>query len=238
MITLSNFSGPLPVPGSGYSTQQPGPPPYRPPLPGPKKSHKIRNVVFAVVGVFMLLVIIGAALGGGNSKSSAAGAAGSARPAPAATTPPSPPSASAPPPTKAQVRHAKVLARRAAKLQREAARANAAAAAKRKAAKARRARLADTVEYVVTGTPGADVTYGPAGSDITGSVPMNVIARLGDPAYYAINAQLQGGGTVSCKILVGGRVISSGTAEGGFNIASCEISQDSFSGSWQDDNSG
>ena len=65
---------------------------------------------------------------------------------------------------------------------------------------------------------------------------MHVIARIGDPAYYAINAQLQGSGEISCKILVSGKVISSGTADGGYNIASCEISQDPFSGGWQNDN--
>lgn len=54
---------------------------------------------------------------------------------------------------------------------------------------------------------------------------------------YAINAQLQGGGTVSCSISVDGKVISQGSASGGYNIASCEISQD-FSGGWQDTNSG
>ena len=46
----------------------------------------------------------------------------------------------------------------------------------------------------------------------------------------------QGSGEISCKILVSGKVISSGTADGGYNIASCEISQDPFSGGWQNDN--
>ncbi len=93
-----------------------------------------------------------------------------------------------------------------------------------------------TIEYVVTGTPGADVTYGPAGSNIQGSVPMHVTAELGNPEYYAINAQLQGGGTVSCEIKVDGAVISSSTATGGYNIANCEIGQDPVTGQWQNDN--
>jgi hypothetical protein len=93
-----------------------------------------------------------------------------------------------------------------------------------------------TVEYVVTGTPGADVTYGPAGSDFNGSVPMDVKARLGSPQYYAINAQLQGGGSVQCAIKVNGKVISSANANGGFNIADCEIDQDPFTGKWENTN--
>jgi hypothetical protein len=94
-----------------------------------------------------------------------------------------------------------------------------------------------TVTYVVNGSP-ADVTYGPAGSDLSGSVPMRVTQPLGTPDYYAISAQLQGGGTVSCQILVDSKVTASSTASGGYNIADCEISQDPFSGNWGDTNQG
>ena len=55
------------------------------------------------------------------------------------------------------------------------------------------------------------------------------------PVYYAINAQLQGGGSVSVAIDVNGRQVSSGVAHGGYNIAMAEIS--SMTGSWQDTNS-
>lgn len=103
------------------------------------------------------------------------------------------------------------------------------------AAKAK-APAAETVTYEVAGSA-ADVTYGPAGSDYSGSVPLNVTKPLGTPSYYAISAQLQGGGTVSCKILVDGKVISQGTASGGYQIASCEIVQDPLTGGWQDTNS-
>jgi hypothetical protein len=57
-----------------------------------------------------------------------------------------------------------------------------------------------TITYIVTGTPGAQVTYGPAGTNLTGSVPMDVTKRLGDPSYYAMNAQLQGGGRGQCCV--------------------------------------
>jgi hypothetical protein len=120
-------------------------------------------------------------------------------------------------------------ARQAQAARREARQDAAAAAAAR--------RLANTVTYVVTGSA-ADVTYGPSGSDFQGSVPMNVSAHLRNPLYYAISAQLQGGGQVSCAILVGGKVISSATATGGYNIATCEISQDPLYGGWTNTNGG
>jgi hypothetical protein len=95
-----------------------------------------------------------------------------------------------------------------------------------------------TVTYTVRGTPGAQVTYGPAGSDYNGSVPMRVTDRLGNPEYYAINAQLQGGGSVSCSIEVDGIPLSTGTASGGYNIADCEIGQDPITNLWENDNTG
>ena len=96
---------------------------------------------------------------------------------------------------------------------------------------------AGTVTYVVTGST-ADVQYGPAGSNDQGQVPMNVTKPLGSPVYYSITAQLQGGGQVACKLEVNGKTISSSTASGGYNIATCEISQDPLSGNWTDTNQG
>ncbi len=97
---------------------------------------------------------------------------------------------------------------------------------------------AQTVTYIVRGTPGTQVTYGPAGSDYNGSVPMKVIAGLGDPEYYAISAQLQGGGSVRCSIEVDGIPVSTASASGGYNIADCEIGQDPITSVWENDNSG
>jgi hypothetical protein len=48
---------------------------------------------------------------------------------------------------------------------------------------------AQTVEFYVSGPP-ADVTYGPTGSQHQGHVPMDVTEPLGNPQYYAIDAQL------------------------------------------------
>ena len=93
-----------------------------------------------------------------------------------------------------------------------------------------------TVTYIVTGSA-ADVTYGPAGTDLSGSVPLEVTEKLGNPSYYAINAQLQGGGSASCVIKVNGKALSRATASGGYNIADCEISQNPLTGQWEDTNS-
>ena len=95
----------------------------------------------------------------------------------------------------------------------------------------------NTVTYVVTGSS-ADVTYGPAGTQLSGSVPMRKTAAIpaSPPDYYSIDAQLNGSGSVTCEILVGGSVISKASATGSYNIASCEIDQDPFSGNWEDTN--
>lgn len=90
-----------------------------------------------------------------------------------------------------------------------------------------------TVTYVVTGSP-ADVTYGPAGSDIATGSPMAVTRKLSHPAYYAVTAQLRGSGAVRCQIQVNGQVVARGQASGGYGIARCEISQDT-GGNWVSD---
>jgi hypothetical protein len=94
-----------------------------------------------------------------------------------------------------------------------------------------------TVTFEVSGSY-AQVTYGPAGSDTSGTVPMKVIEKLGSPVYYALQAQLQGGGSVTVKILVNGTVVSQGTATGGYNIAMAEIVDNPVSGQWEDTNTG
>ena len=94
-----------------------------------------------------------------------------------------------------------------------------------------------TLTYQVTGSSAADVTYGPAGSTLSGATPMKVNAKLGNAIYYSLTAQLQGGGSVTVKILINGKVISESNATGGYNIATAEISQDPLTGEWTDTNS-
>jgi hypothetical protein len=96
---------------------------------------------------------------------------------------------------------------------------------------------AHTVTYVTSGDAAdANVTYGPAGSALQGSVPMQASDQLGTATYYAIDAQLQGDGTVSCQILIDGTVVSSASAFGGYELARCEVIRDP-SGNWTDANS-
>lgn len=95
---------------------------------------------------------------------------------------------------------------------------------------------ADTITYVVKGSSGADVTYGPSGSEVGHTGPMKKTAKLNPHAmYYSITSQLQGGGKTTCQILVNGKVVSTGTAQGDYRIASCEIVSD-FDGGWQNAN--
>jgi hypothetical protein len=90
-----------------------------------------------------------------------------------------------------------------------------------------------TITYKVSGSP-ADVTYGPSGSSYTGTVPMSKTMSLGDSdaAYYAITAQLQGGGAVNCAIVIDGQTITTAHADGGYNIAQCEVLKDPITGKW------
>jgi hypothetical protein len=95
----------------------------------------------------------------------------------------------------------------------------------------------ETVTFIVRGTPGAaEVTYGTAGLDFSGEVPMRVIRPLGNPRHYEIRAQLEGDGTVTCVIKVDGIWVSAATASGDGNIASCKIGQDPGVHLWANEN--
>jgi hypothetical protein len=101
------------------------------------------------------------------------------------------------------------------------------------AAKPSAAPQGDTVTYKVTGSP-TDVTYGQAGNMSERNGPGSQTEQLGDPSYVSLEAQLQGGGSATCEILVNGQVISEHTASGGYSIAMCEITQDFITGDWED----
>jgi len=203
-----------------FRTPQPGYPPQQPPGPvhhgiqrPPRRPASTgRKVALWVVGSLAALLVIGVIASAASSPKASPAAAGS----PVTSAPAShAPSASA---------HPKASA--------------AAAKASKPKATTAAAPSGPTVTYVVTGST-ADVTYGPAGSDSQGSVPMHVSAAIPSaaPAYYAISAQLQGSGSVSCEILVNGNVVSHATANGSYNIAQCEIVQDPLTGGWDDANS-
>jgi hypothetical protein len=90
---------------------------------------------------------------------------------------------------------------------------------------------AQQVTYVVTGS-GAHVTYGPSGSNYEGNAPLAVSQPLGAPQFYSINAQLTGGGSVTCLLKVDGVTIAADSASGSGNIASCQMDQN-LNGSWE-----
>jgi hypothetical protein len=92
----------------------------------------------------------------------------------------------------------------------------------------------ETVTYEVWGSA-ATVTYGSSGSSLTGSSPMKVTQGLQNPAFYALTAQLQGGGVVHCEIGIDGKVVAESVTTGGYNIAQCEMSR-SLTGDWESDN--
>jgi hypothetical protein len=103
---------------------------------------------------------------------------------------------------------------------------------------------AQTVTYACTGHAGdgVDITYGSEGSNSSAhhlpfseTVPLNATA-----GYFAVTAQLQGNGTVTCSTVVNWTddsddaqsVTQTGTASGGYDIASAEVCGD-FEGGWQ-----
>jgi hypothetical protein len=190
--------------------QQPSPgfaPPmgYAPAAP-PKKKSKLRIGCLGAVGLLVLIVVSSVAANGGKDGSTAA-----------KTTPPT----AAP-----------------------AATGTAVAAVAPVATTAPAAPPAQTVTYSCTGHAGdgVDITYGAEGSNASAShLPFSVTMPLDSNAeYFNVTAQLQGDGTVSCTTVVNyaddsgdaQSVTQSGTASGGYNIASAEVCSDLDDG-WQ-----
>lgn len=94
------------------------------------------------------------------------------------------------------------------------------------------------VTYACTGhaPAGVDITYGSDGSNHSAtSLPFTHTDPLDTSVqYYVTTAQLQGGGSVSCTTTVqgsGGAVSASGSADGGYNIASAQVCS-TFDGGW------
>ena len=93
-----------------------------------------------------------------------------------------------------------------------------------------------TLTFTVTGSApdGVSITYGTNTSNFKGG-PLPFTAKLpldssGKVLYYDLTAQLQGAGAISCSISIGGKVISSGQASGGYNLCTSEIYDSS--GTW------
>jgi hypothetical protein len=188
----------------------------------------VRNGIIRLAGIATLMLAVAAAAGCGSSGHQTASSAPASAPALATPMP-------AHSPTKAQIRYIAKIHREMKRQQQRQAAAAARKAHREAVRTARAEHEAHQVEYIVTGTPGADVQYGPSGSNLEGASPMDITQRLRHPQYYAISAQLQGSGEIRCELKIGGKVISRGQASGGYNIATCEASQGLYGG-WTNDN--
>jgi hypothetical protein len=104
----------------------------------------------------------------------------------------------------------------------------------------------DGVSYSCTGSApsGIDITYGPEGSSYGASrLPFRKILPLNANAQYVVTtAQLHGSGSVTCTTTVNWTATdaastpqsatNSGSASGGYNIASAQVCGN-YSGGWQ-----
>lgn len=183
---------------------------YPPPQQPRRKRHTARNVILICAGALAVIIVAAVALSGGKTPAPAGSTAVSTT-TPAATPAAQPAATSAPPHSPTRVR------------------------------------------FVVTGTApgGADITYGsdsdnrnapgalgPLGSGAAvpwrGSVPFD-----GSAQYYALNAQLESGGDITCKIIVTGPgdaplTVATGHASGDAAICSAQAAPTDPSGlSWQ-----
>lgn len=94
----------------------------------------------------------------------------------------------------------------------------------------------DGVQFSVTGSAssGVDITYGNDTSSHQGPGRLPAYMSMpvrSDALYYAMSAQLQGGGSITCKLRIGDSV-SVGHASGGYNICSVQLNSDPLTGGW------
>jgi hypothetical protein len=112
---------------------------------------------------------------------------------------------------------------------------------------------ATTVTFTVTGWGNPSITYGSDSDSRDGGGTLGPLSDgnglpwtrslkfSGDAQYYSINAQLEGSGEISCKIVVSGPgdaplTVSHGHASGGYNICSAQAApSDSTGTSWQNE---
>jgi hypothetical protein len=188
----------------GQPTQPVTPPPPGPPRSGPRWARK-RIVIPAAAVLFFIGVGIGASGGGDSSNTS------SATPAPTVTVTTKAANAkAAPAPTVTVTKTVTV----------------------KPAAKKTTAAPTGKAVFKVWGSApsGVDITYGSDGENIAGhGLPMTKTLTVKDDAmYYAITAQLSGGGDIHCSVTIDGNT-KTGHASGGYNICSAQLNGD-FSG--------
>ena len=109
---------------------------------------------------------------------------------------------------------------------------------------------ATKVTFIVTGQGNPSITYGSDSDNRDGGGQLGQMGDgnalpwsrsltfSGDALYYSISAQLEGGGDISCKIVVTGPgdeplTVASGHASGSYNICSAQAAPDNADGtSW------
>lgn len=223
--------GPWPQPGyqppqGPPGWQQPGygqQPPWGPP-PGPprRKRHTARNVLLGAGGLVAAIIVIAVAANGGKTGSTGASATSSSVASGVASAE-----------TAAQNCTASGGTWNGTSCQAPAPSPSNTPASPTK------------VEFIVSGTApdGIDITYGPSGSNFEGPSTLDGTATMsvpfdGSADYYAIDAQLQGGGSITCKIVVTGPgdaplTVSSGAASGDYNICDAQAAPTDSTGlSW------
>src|SRR5215472_10549001 len=109
-----------------------------------------------------------------------------------------------------------------------------------------------TVRFIVTGTGQPSITWGSDSDNRDGG---GTLGQLGDgnalpwhgslrfdpsAQFYSIDAQLEGGGDITCKIIVTGPgivplVVSRGHAQGGDNICSAQATSPDGGVTWQNE---
>jgi hypothetical protein len=81
-----------------------------------------------------------------------------------------------------------------------------------------------TVTYKVTGGHGASVTYQnesqDTGQDTEAGTPWSDVESMSDGDFYYVSAQNQGGGTITCSVVVDGVTVDSNSASGEYAICS------------------
>jgi hypothetical protein len=91
---------------------------------------------------------------------------------------------------------------------------------------------APQVEFIVTGSApnGVDITYGDDTSNYQArSLPLDVTWSIKKNVLYWVMAQLQGGGRITCKVIIGTGV-RGGHAVGGYNTCTAQSPSDPLGG--------
>jgi hypothetical protein len=206
----------------GYGQQPPWGPPPQPPQP-PRKRHTARNILLGIGGSVVAIIAIAVAASGGGKTGSAGTSATSSGIA----------SSVASADAAAQNCTASGGTWNGTSCQAATPSPSSTPASPTK------------VEFIVSGTApdGIDITYGPDGSQFSGPSTLDGTATMsvpfdGSAEYYALNAQLQGSGSITCKIVATGPgdnplTVSSGAASGGYNICDAQAAPTDSTGlSW------